>query len=281
MRIINPISNITQIIYREHGDLQGLTDDDHKQYARVDGTRSLRGTKIGLDADKSASPSAGDSYWATDTKKLYFCYSAGTWTEVDFIVGDKPAAQGDLIFYNGTKWSRLAPGTVGQFLQTGGAGANPSWVDVPAITSLFLPFVYNTESNAATPDIDYPSLPGIVYRFDPSTPEHAWTQFYIPTGMTISAIDLWVINGNTTADVIYSVYLRYGAINETPTLNSLTNQTWSSANNFNRVKISLPSSLWSGTAAGDLVTLKLTREADETGDTLDSDWFVLGFIISF
>ena len=37
------------------------------------------------------------------------------------------AAQGDVLYYNGTSYVRLAPGTSGQVLTSGGAGANPSW----------------------------------------------------------------------------------------------------------------------------------------------------------
>lgn len=37
-------------------------------------------------------------------------------------------AQGDIMFYNGTDWARLAAGTSGNILQTNGAGANPTWV---------------------------------------------------------------------------------------------------------------------------------------------------------
>lgn len=36
-------------------------------------------------------------------------------------------AQGDVIYYNGTDWVRLAAGTSGLFLQTQGPGANPLW----------------------------------------------------------------------------------------------------------------------------------------------------------
>jgi hypothetical protein len=36
-------------------------------------------------------------------------------------------AQGDIIYFNGTNWVRLAPGTSGQFLKTLGAAANPLW----------------------------------------------------------------------------------------------------------------------------------------------------------
>jgi len=37
------------------------------------------------------------------------------------------AAQGDVLYYNGTDYVRLGPGTSGQHLQTAGAGANPIW----------------------------------------------------------------------------------------------------------------------------------------------------------
>lgn len=39
-------------------------------------------------------------------------------------------AQGDVIYFNGTNFVRLAPGTNGQFLQTLGAAANPQWASV-------------------------------------------------------------------------------------------------------------------------------------------------------
>lgn len=36
-------------------------------------------------------------------------------------------AQGDILYFNGTNYVRLAPGTSGDFLKTNGAGANPAW----------------------------------------------------------------------------------------------------------------------------------------------------------
>jgi hypothetical protein len=36
-------------------------------------------------------------------------------------------AQGDILYFNGTNWTRLAAGTSGHYLQTQGAGANPQW----------------------------------------------------------------------------------------------------------------------------------------------------------
>lgn len=37
------------------------------------------------------------------------------------------AVQGNITYRNGSVWTVLAPGTAGQVLQSGGAGANPSW----------------------------------------------------------------------------------------------------------------------------------------------------------
>ena len=39
-------------------------------------------------------------------------------------------AQGDILYYNGTDYTRLGPGTNGQALKTAGAAANPAWGDV-------------------------------------------------------------------------------------------------------------------------------------------------------
>lgn len=39
-------------------------------------------------------------------------------------------AQGDVLYYNGSGWVLLAPGTSGYFLETQGAGANPQWAAV-------------------------------------------------------------------------------------------------------------------------------------------------------
>jgi hypothetical protein len=38
-------------------------------------------------------------------------------------------AQGDVMYYNGSDWARLAAGTNGHFLKTQGSGANPAWAE--------------------------------------------------------------------------------------------------------------------------------------------------------
>jgi hypothetical protein len=46
-------------------------------------------------------------------------------------------AQGDILYRNSVGWVFLAPGTSGQYLETLGAGANPTWstVTIPSITA--------------------------------------------------------------------------------------------------------------------------------------------------
>lgn len=43
------------------------------------------------------------------------------------VTGTSSPAQGDLLYFNGTEWIDLAPGTSGNCLQTQGASANPLW----------------------------------------------------------------------------------------------------------------------------------------------------------
>ena len=47
-------------------------------------------------------------------------------------VGTTITTQGDILYRDGSGLQRLAAGTNGQLLKTGGAGANPSWTDAPS-----------------------------------------------------------------------------------------------------------------------------------------------------
>jgi hypothetical protein len=58
--------------------------------------------------------------------------SGGNWinqtaAEAGLIASPGSEAQGDVLYYNGTTWARLAAGTSGYFLKTQGAAANPVW----------------------------------------------------------------------------------------------------------------------------------------------------------
>jgi len=79
----------------------------------------------------------------------------GTDIAANSIDGSKIAlgsdTQGDVMYYDGANWVRLAAGTAGQQLQTGGTGANPSWANAPGTASGSIvqskSVVYTTQSN--------------------------------------------------------------------------------------------------------------------------------------
>jgi|9_EtaG_2_1085328.scaffolds.fasta_scaffold49739_2 hypothetical protein len=58
--------------------------------------------------------------------------SAGTNGTNGTDVGTTITTQGDLLYRDGSGLQRLAAGTNGQLLKTGGSGANPSWTDAPS-----------------------------------------------------------------------------------------------------------------------------------------------------
>ncbi len=47
------------------------------------------------------------------------------------------STQGDVLYYSGAAWARLAAGSSGQFLQTQGSGANPVWATVTSGSTLW------------------------------------------------------------------------------------------------------------------------------------------------
>jgi len=63
-------------------------------------------------------------------------------------VGATLTTQGDILYRDGSGLQRLAAGTSGQVLQTGGSGANPSWTAISADT-VKLASVNNDNVNAA------------------------------------------------------------------------------------------------------------------------------------
>lgn len=59
-------------------------------------------------------------------------------------------AWGDLVFRGTSAWQRLPAGTAGQFLQSNGAGADPSWATIPAGTGSLL-YIWTDFYSGATP----------------------------------------------------------------------------------------------------------------------------------
>lgn len=64
-------------------------------------------------------------YSTTETRALYVDSSLPP-----YVTAPSSPAQGDILFYDGSAWAKLAAGTSGQYLQTQGASANPQWATV-------------------------------------------------------------------------------------------------------------------------------------------------------
>jgi len=75
-------------------------------------------------------PSVNTGRFARNGNFLEYRASSGTQR---LIAVPGTAAQGDVAYFDGTAWARLAAGTLGQGLKTGGSGANPSWGITPSV----------------------------------------------------------------------------------------------------------------------------------------------------
>lgn len=85
------------------------------------------------------------------------------------------STQGTVIYRGASSWSALAPGTSGQFLQTGGAAANPSWASAAGggtVTSITCGAGLNcsgsnpiTSSGTITPTVTTNAQTGTSYTF--------------------------------------------------------------------------------------------------------------------
>ena len=66
-------------------------------------------------------------------------------------IGTTLTTQGDILYRDGSGLQRLAAGTNGQLLKTGGAGANPSWTDAPSgVVKKIEQFTNNTRASLSS-----------------------------------------------------------------------------------------------------------------------------------
>jgi hypothetical protein len=118
----------------DHGLLAGLEDDDHTQY-HTDGRALIwLGTRSTTDL-----PEGTNLYW-TDARALAWLGTRSTddlpegvtalyYTDarVAAYLASLASTHGDILYYNGSAWVALAPGSAGQHLRTEGAGSAPTW----------------------------------------------------------------------------------------------------------------------------------------------------------
>ena len=86
----------------------------------IDDVVSLSGSSyVSIQAGTNQNPASASAYWQQMS-------AAGTdGTDLTSTL----TTQGDIVYRDGSGLARLGYGTAGQVLQTGGSGANPSWVD--------------------------------------------------------------------------------------------------------------------------------------------------------
>jgi hypothetical protein len=74
----------------------------------------------------------GGSYSFAATQRIYGRNTAGAGAGEEVTLSQvldwASSTQGSLLFRGASTWAALGPGTVGQVLQSGGSGANPSWI---------------------------------------------------------------------------------------------------------------------------------------------------------
>lgn len=112
--------------------------------------------------------------------------------EVPIGSGLPSGTQGDIIYYDGADWVVLNAGTAGQFLKTGGAGADPSW-DAASGGTFYLGANTVVVDEAATPVV------GKIYD------NYADALLYINTsGGVLGPDNMWTIfiNGTLTEAAI-------------------------------------------------------------------------------
>jgi len=91
-------------------------------------------------------PAGGDLYLISNTGTLQF-HDGATVQELVGIAESLTPAQGDILYYDGSAWVMLTPGTTGEYLETQGAGANPQWSS-PAGSGDMLKATYDTDANS-------------------------------------------------------------------------------------------------------------------------------------
>ena len=107
-------------------------------------------------------------------------------------------AQGDLMYYDGTNYVRLAPGTAGYLLETGGAGANPAWVNSATSTQTL------TNKNLADASNTLPAELIVAASNETSalTTGTAKVTFRMPYAMTVTSVRASLTTAQTAGSLL-------------------------------------------------------------------------------
>jgi hypothetical protein len=115
----------------------------------------------------------------------------------EYILAPSSPAQGDLLYFNGSSWVTLAPGTSGYVLETQGSGANPQWT-IPVSGTLGAGIYDPTSGNILIVDCGAANTTSSTY-----TQVHQFTcPASLPSGTYTIITDGYVASGSATGDFL-------------------------------------------------------------------------------
>ena len=125
-------------------------------------------------------------------------------------------AQGDILYRDATSWAKLGAGTVGQYLETNGSGANPSWQYGAVIHSSTSSGVTTTGANTTPVSVSgavFSYVANAVYRIwvmgrlnSTAATTGAGIHFNLSTAVTAIDVNTYHAIATTgTANVAYSI----------------------------------------------------------------------------
>lgn len=197
----------------------------------------------------------------------------GAWREI--ISVPQGAVQGDIIFRSATEWARLAAGSAGQVLRSGGAGANPSYGSAG--------FTYATPiASTSGSNIDFTGIPAgvteveVVFRGTSlSGTDNLLVQLGTSGGFVSTGYDSYSLVGiggssgsaTSTAGFVVAMGAAAYAVTGVYRLIRSTANTWTGTiSGFNTAS----SLVWDGggdiALAGALTQVRITRTGTNTFD---------------
>lgn len=143
-------------------------------------------------------------------------------TSLNNIMPTSPA-QGDVVYYNGTNWVRLAAGTSNNFLQTKGGAANPQWSAalLPANNLSDVSNASTAVTNLGAVHLNGDTMTGaLILNADPVTALGAATKQYVDAGSAASSNCKVGCYAATTANLVATYSNGSSGVGATLTNNS-------------------------------------------------------------
>jgi hypothetical protein len=147
------------------------------------------------------------------------------------------AHQGDVFYDNGTTFTRLTPGTSGQFLQTQGTSANPQWATAAGLSNVLFQYGASIDSITNAGEITsttslVASATGFIYRYFASNGQSGSSgDIVFKTKYThtagISTVTVWArLWGKTNGSTQSELKVAIGSVNGNVSSGNVQVPTW-------------------------------------------------------